>query len=112
MLVLVGFVVVTAGVFVGFLLEGGPLLLLIQPVELMIIGGAAAGALLIGTSPAVLQQLVRQAMGAVKPSPFSPALYLDLLQLLYELLVKAKKNGLIALEKDLAAPHESAIFAA
>ena len=110
MLVFVGVVVVTAGVFLGFVLEGGPILLLMQPVELMIIGGASVGALLIGNSPAVLRQLVRQSLGAVKPSPFSAALYLDLLQLLYELLVKAKKNGLIALEKDLAAPAESEIF--
>ena len=48
MLVFVGVVVVTAGVFLGFVLEGGPILLLIQPVELMIIGGASVGALLIG----------------------------------------------------------------
>src|SRR5438105_2075290 len=112
MLVFVGVVVVTAGVFLGFVLEGGPILLLMQPVELMIIGGASVGALLIGNSPAVLRQLVRQSLGAVKPSPFSRALYLDMLQLLYELLVKAKKNGLIALEKDLASPVESPILSA
>jgi chemotaxis protein MotA len=51
-------------------------------------------------------------MGSMRPSPFSRALYLDMLQLLYELLVKAKKNGLIALEKDLSAPAESPIFRA
>jgi chemotaxis protein MotA len=112
MLVLVGLVVVTISVFVGFALEGGPLLLLIQPIELLIIVGAAAGSLLISTTPSVLRLLIRQAAGAMKPSPFSRALYLDLLQLLYELLVKAKKNGLIALERDLATPSESPIFSA
>lgn len=112
MLVIVGLVVVTVSVFLGFFLEGGPLGLLVQPVELMIIGGAAAGTLLVATSPSVLRQLIRQARGALKPSPLSSALYLDMLQLLYELLVKAKKNGLIALEKDLASPAESPIFAA
>jgi chemotaxis protein MotA len=50
--------------------------------------------------------------GSLKPSPFTKTLYLDMLQLLYELLVKAKKNGLIALEKDLARPWESAVFGA
>src|SRR5581483_6108497 len=101
MLVLVGLVVVTISVFAGFALEGGPLPLLVQPVELMIIAGAALGTLLIGSSPAVLKQLIRQMLAAMKSSPYSKNLYLELLQLMYALLVKAKKNGLIALEKDL-----------
>ncbi len=110
MLVLVGLVAVTISVFVGFALEGGPLPLLIQPVELMIIAGTAAGTLLIGSSKTVLQQLVSQSKAAVRPSPYTRALYLDLLQLLYELLVTAKKNGLIALERDLIDPASSRIF--
>jgi chemotaxis protein MotA len=112
MLVLVGITVVTISVFVGFALAGGPLLLMIQPIELLIIGGAAAGTLLIGSTPSVLRQLVKQVLGSIKPSPFGRALYIDCLQLLYELLVKAKKNGLIALEKDLADPQASPIFQA
>ncbi len=112
MLVIVGLAVVTVSVFVGFALEGGPLLLLVQPIELMIIAGTAVGTLLIGSTPSIVRQLLRQAKGAMSPSPFTAALYLELLQLLYELLVKAKKNGLIALEKDLASPPESPIFSA
>jgi chemotaxis protein MotA len=112
MLVIVGLVVVTFSVFVGFALAGGPLLLMIQPIELMIIGGAAAGTLLIGSSPTVLRQLMKQVMGSMKASPYNRALYIDCLQLLYQLLVKAKKNGLIALEKDLDDPAASAIFTA
>ncbi len=112
MLVLVGLAVVTISVFVGFALAGGPLLLMLQPIELLIIGGAAAGTLLIGSSPAVLRQLVRQLKGSMKPSPYSRSLYIDCLQLLYELQVKAKKNGLIALERDLADPAASSIFGA
>jgi chemotaxis protein MotA len=112
MLVLVGIVVVTVSVLGGFVLEGGPLLILIQPVELIIIIGAAGGGLLVGTPPVLVKQLIRQVLSAMKPSPYSKALYLDCLQLLYELLVKAKKNGLISLEKDLSAPADSAIFQA
>lgn len=111
MFAIIGIVVVTVSVFAGFALEGGSLLLLLQPVELMIIGGAALGGLLTGTPPTVLKQLIRQVLGALKPSPFSKTLYLDALQLLYEILVKAKKNGLISLEKDLSSPVESPIFA-
>jgi chemotaxis protein MotA len=112
MLAIIGIVVVTLSVFVGFAIAGGPLLVLIQPAEFLVIGGAAAGSLLIATTPSLLRLLLRQAMGAMKPSPFTAALYLDLLQLLFELLSKAKKSGLIALEKDLASPAESAIFSA
>ena len=110
MLVLVGIGVVTVSVFLGFILAGGPILLMIQPIELLIIGGAAVGTLLIGSSPAILRHLIKQMLGSLKPSPFSRALYVDCLQLLYELLVKAKKNGLIALERDLADPGASSIF--
>jgi chemotaxis protein MotA len=110
-LVLIGVLVVTVSVFVGFALEGGPLLLLVQPVEFMIIAGSALGTLLIGATPTVLRQLVRQVKAAGRPSPYTRAFYLDLLQLMYELLVKAKRSGLIALEQDLAHPEESAIFA-
>lgn len=110
MLVPIGLVVVTVSIVVGFKLAGGPLAIFLQPSEFLIIGGAAAGTLLIGTSPTVLRQLVRQVLTAMRRSPFSRALYLDTLQLLYELFVKAKKHGLIALEKDLAAPSESPIL--
>ncbi len=85
---------------------------MIQPIELLIIGGAAAGALLIGSTPATLRQLLKQMMGSIKASPFNRGMYIDCLQLLYELLVKAKKNGLIALEKDLSEPAASPIFGA
>ena len=112
MLPLIGIGVVTVSVFVGFALEGGPLLVLFQPAEFLIIGGSAVGTLLISVSPSLLRQIVRQGLAATRPSPYSRVLYLDMLQLLYELLVKAKKNGLIALEKDLAEPAESPIFSA
>ncbi len=112
MLVIVGIAVVTISILAGFYLAGGPLLILLQPVEFMIIAGAAAGTLLIGSTPTVLKQLVQQVLGTMKASPYSKALYIDMLQLLYEVLIKAKKNGLIALEKDLSAPDESPIFTA
>jgi len=110
MLVIIGTVVVTLSVLGGFVLAGGPILVLLQPVELVMIMGGAGGGLLIGTSPSTLKQLIAQVLAALKPSPYTKALYLDCLQLLYELLVKAKKNGLISLEKDLSAPNDSAIF--
>jgi chemotaxis protein MotA len=66
MCVLFGLAVVTVSVLAGFVLAGGPLLLLLQPVEDLIIEGAAAGSLLIGTSPAILRQLIRQIKSVVR----------------------------------------------
>ena len=91
MLAIIGIAVVTISVFLGFAIAGGPLLVLIQPAEFLIIGGAAAGSLLIASTPSLLRLLMRQSLAAMKASPFTRALYLDLLQLLYELLGKAKK---------------------
>ena len=96
----------------GFMLEGGPLRVLLQPAEFLIIGGAGLGGLFIATSPSLLRKIWRQGLAAARPSPFSRELYLELLQLLYEVLVKAKRNGLIALEQDLAAPADSPVFIA
>jgi chemotaxis protein MotA len=112
MLAVIGISVVTLSVLVGFVLEGGPLRVLLQPAEFLIIGGAAIGGLCISASPSLLRQIWRQGIAAARPGPFSRTLYLDMLQLLYELLVKAKKHGLVALEKDLLAPAESPIFTA
>lgn len=110
MLVIAGIALVSIAVLAGFVLSGGPLLVLVQPYEFLIIAGAAAGTLMIGTTPATLKHLVHGVLGTMKASPYSSAAYVDLLQLLYEILVKAKKNGLISLEKDLSTPAESALF--
>ena len=73
MLVIIGRAVVTLSVFVGFILEGGPMLVMIQPAEFLIIGGAAFGTLLIAVSASLLKQLMQQALGAIRPSPFVKA---------------------------------------
>jgi chemotaxis protein MotA len=73
MLAIIGRAVVTLSVFVGFILEGGPMLVMIQPAEFLIIGGAAFGTLLIAVSASLLKQLMQQALGAIRPSPFVKA---------------------------------------
>jgi chemotaxis protein MotA len=73
MLAIIGRAVVTLNVFVGFILEGGPMLVMIQPAEFLIIGGAAFGTLLIAVSASLLKQLMQQALGAIRPSPFVKA---------------------------------------
>ena len=110
MFVIIGFVVVLISVLGGFAEAGGPFLVLIQPAEFMIIGGAALGALLASAPKNVLQQTFTKIMGAIKGETVTKATYLSVLKLLYELLYMAQKEGLIALEKHIETPAESAIF--
>lgn len=109
MLTIVGFVVVIGSILGGFIWEGGPLGTLLQPAELLIIGGAAVGSLLIGTSPKVIKQMLSQLGGIMKGGPSSKD-YLDLLLMLYELLNLTRREGLLALESHVEKPEESEIL--
>ncbi|HXG16598.1 MAG TPA: flagellar motor stator protein MotA [Calidithermus sp.] len=110
MRVFVGAAVVLLSVFGGFALAGGPLGVVIQPVEWAIIGGAAAGGMLISTPGPLLRRLLRDLRRALGASRRSGDDYLQLLRLLYELFINAKKHGAIALERDLERPEESDLF--
>jgi chemotaxis protein MotA len=110
MFVLIGSAVVLVGVVGGFVLEGGPILILIQPVELLIIGGAAIGSLLIATPLNTLKGLAAKLPRLLAGDGYSTARYLELLSLLYEIFINAKKNGFIALDQDVCDPHSSSIF--
>jgi chemotaxis protein MotA len=108
--VIIGFVVVLLSVLGGFAEAGGPFMVLIQPAEFIIIGGASLGALLASAPKNVLQQIVAKSLGALKGQTVTKAFYLSMLKLMYELLYMAQKEGLIALEKHIETPAESAIF--
>jgi chemotaxis protein MotA len=103
-------VIVLVSVLGGFAEAGGPFMVLIQPAEFIIIGGAALGALLASAPKNVLQKMVKNSIGALKGDSVTKATYLSVLKLLYELLFMAQKEGLIALEKHIEAPAESSIF--
>jgi len=110
MLAVLGIVVVTVSVLGGFILEGGPLALLFQPVEWLIICGTAAGTLVIGTSRQHLRQLAAGLRTLLLGGGGRRDIYVDLLRLQYELFVNVKKHGFIALERDVTEPEKSSIF--
>lgn len=110
MFVIVGSVVVLAAVLGGFVLEGGPLLVLIQFAEFVIIGGAAIGAMLISAPQKLLMKIVNKAMASLKGSKIDRAMYLELLKLMYDLFQVIRKDGLLSLESHVERPTESAIF--
>ncbi len=111
MLVLVGFVVVIASVIGGYMMAGGALGVLMQPAELVIIGGSAAGSLLISTSPMVVKAIVQQ-VTSLLGAGLTRQDFADLLALLFKVFRSAQQNGIMALEAHFDKPEESAILKA
>lgn len=110
MTVIVGYIVILAAVVGGFILAGGHVGSLIQPVELIMIGGAAVGAFVVGNTGKVIKSTLRALPTVFQGSKFSKALYLELLSLLYDILAKVRKEGLMSIESDVEAPDQSPIF--
>jgi chemotaxis protein MotA len=108
---LLGLVIVFGSVGGGYVLSHGHLLALWQPFELIIIGGAAAGAFVLANPMPVVKTAMAGVPGVFKASPYNKALYMDLLRLLYEVFTKARKEGLMAIEGDIEGPEESELFA-
>jgi chemotaxis protein MotA len=111
MLLIIGVIVVLGSVVGGYMMEGGHLMLLNQPAEFVIIGGAALGSLLISTPMPVLKQLMSQCVGVLR-SGLSIEDYKDLLALQYQLFRVIQQTGVMALESHFENPNESAIMRA
>jgi chemotaxis protein MotA len=110
MFVIIGVIVVILGVVGGYLLEHGPLHVLWQPAELVIIGGAALGSLLISAPLKLLMKLLKELPKVFAGSKYNSATYTEALLMQYEVYLNAKKSGLMALEADVNDPHNSSIF--
>jgi chemotaxis protein MotA len=110
MFAIIGIIIVFGAVLGGYLMEHGNVKVLIQPAELIIIAGAAGGTVLIANPLHVLKQIVGGMIGVFKGSPFTGVRYLASLKLAYQLLNKARRQGLMSLETDIEDPTNSAIF--
>lgn len=110
MLVIIGYLVVLGSVFGGFVLAGGHLHSLFQPVELLMIGGAATGAFFVGNNGKAIKATLKALPTALKGSKYNKALYMELMTLLFEILSKVRKEGLMSIEGDVESPEESPIF--
>jgi len=110
MFVIVGILVVIGAIIGGYLMEHGNLKVLIQPAELIIIGGAAAGTVLIANPLHILKQIMGGVVGAFGGSKYTKERYLETLKMMFELFSRARKEGLVALEADGDDPEKSPVF--
>jgi chemotaxis protein MotA len=111
MFAIIGIVIVFGCVAAGYLMEHGNLRVLVQPAELIIIGGAAIGTLLVANPMHILKKIAGGIGGVFGNSKFGKQTYIDTLKMLYDLLNKARKDGLMALEADVEEPEKSPVFA-
>jgi len=110
MLVAIGYIIIIVSVFGGFALAGGHIASLWQPVELLMIGGGAIGAFVVGNSNKAIKATLKALPSVFKGSKYTKALYMDLMTLLYEVLGKIRKEGLMSIEADVDDPANSPIF--
>ena len=107
---IIGIVVVFGCIVAGYLMEHGNLKVLIQPAELIIIGGAALGTVLIANPLHIVKQILAGIGAAFGSSKFTRQRYIESLKMMYELLNKARKEGLVALETDIEEPEKSPLL--
>lgn len=110
MFVIIGIVVVFGAVLGGYLMEHGRIKVLLQPAELLIIGGAGLGTVLISNPMHILKKIAAGLGGVFGGAKFTTQRYLESLKMMYELLNKARKDGLVALESDVEEPAKSPIL--
>src|SRR5476649_1280070 len=110
MFAIIGIVVVFGSIIAGYLMEHGNLKVLVQPAELVIIGGAAIGTVLIANPLYILKAIAGGIGGAFGGSKYSKDRYRETMKMLYEMFGRARKEGLMVLETDSDAPDKSPVF--
>jgi len=107
---IIGIVVVFGAVIGGYLMEHGILAVLIQPAELVTIGGAAIGTLLIANPLHLLKKILGGIAGVFGGSKYNQKRYLETLKMMYDIFTRARRHGIVALEADVEEPEKSETF--
>lgn len=110
MFVVIGLVVVLGCIAGGYLMEHGHFSVLFQPAELVIIGGAALGTFIIGSSKKTISLTIKALTGIMGAHELDKKAYIELLLLLNEIFFKVKREGFLAIESDIDHPHDSEVF--
>ena len=110
MFAIVGIVTVLGAIVLGYVMEHGNFGVLWQPAEVVIIFGAALGSMLLGTPKDVLMAVFKGVAGVFGSGKGGKPFFLDMLIMLSMLFMKIRREGLVAIEKDIEAPESSQIF--
>lgn len=110
MLIIIGYIVVIASALLGYVLSGGYLAVLFQPLEFLIIGGTAIGAFIVSNEKKVIKATLNALGQLFKSSKYNKTLYLTLINLMYTILTKIRQNGTLSIESDIDNPKESELF--
>ena len=112
MFVIIGWVIVLGAVFGVFIAHGGNMSPIIKalPWEMAMIGGATLGAFLVNNQMKVIKSTIAGVASCFKGSKYTKARYMELLALMFDILQKARKEGLMSIEKDVEEPHNSPLF--
>ena len=112
MLVIIGYIVCLGCIFGVYVVHGGNVAVIAKalPFEMITIMGGALGAFVVNNQPKVLKATLKSIPMALKGSKYTKARYMELMALLYDILQKARKEGLMAIEGDVEAPQDSEIF--
>ncbi|MCC5863166.1 MAG: flagellar motor stator protein MotA [Gammaproteobacteria bacterium] len=110
MLIVIGWVTVLAVVLGGFVLSGGHIAALAEPIKVVMIVGAGLGAFVASSNIGVLKATLKVLPRSFKGDKYTKALYTELLCLLFELLKQARKDGLMSIEADVDDPANSPLF--
>jgi chemotaxis protein MotA len=110
-LFIIGFVVVVACVIGGYAMGGGHLEVLWQPLEFVIIIGAAVGGVIIGSPMELLKGFMGSLKILVTGLPYNKQKpYMDLIGFFFELTKLMRSKGIKEVEKHTDNPHESELF--
>jgi chemotaxis protein MotA len=112
MFVIIGWLVILLCVFGVYIAHGGNIMVILKalPFELITIFGATIGAFLANNQPKVVKATMKGLGECFKSSKYTKARYMELMALMFDILQKARKEGLMAIEKDVEEPHESELF--
>ena len=108
--IILGAIVVIGCILAGYTMHGGVVMALYQPSEVLIICGAALGAMIISNPISVSLGVVKSAGALMTPSKYNKDMYLDLLSMMYDIFNKTRREGLMAIEADIEEPDSSPIF--
>ncbi len=112
MVVLIGYAIAFSCIFGAYIIHGGNIQVILHaiPTEMMAIAGGSLGAFVVTNQPRVLKATVSALPKLLKASKYTKARYMELMALMYDILQKARKEGLMAIEKDVEEPHSSPLF--